>query len=487
MNKKKIVIFLFIILLSYLGLYQINKESLFIDEAESVVCAMQPLKELSGCVLPSGNLPSYYAILHFWIKIFGQSVFSIRFLSFIFYFISILLIFKLAKLLFDSYKVALVSSLIFLINTTNIYYAQEARVYSMNIFASLLSFIFLVKFFKKTKNSYLLFYVIITSFMVSLHFFNILIFLAQVFYIFTIYGWPRLRRFDKMMKKYILYMLPIVVLSLSCFFLLKCNIDQNNLKAAPATLIKGVVEPIINFAIKPPMELANETKIDYIQILGFLLSLILFSYGIYILLKKDKKVNECLLCVFWLFLPITILVSVSLIGSMLGYYGFGNFIRARYMLTSGIPYYMFMAYGILKIKNKYFLMVLLVTLSVISIVSLDHYYSLNKKSNWKKAFEYVNNRISADEVLVCTTDDVRPKIPVEFYIYKYYSQHPFQLINLKREGEKTDSLGINGGWQLGWNIPEPPQYIIERCWGNNFSVLFIKKIDNITVFHFRRK
>ena len=80
-------------------------------------------------------------------QIFGQSEFSIRFPALIFGVLSIFMIYKLGKVLFNL-EIGLLSALILAISPFHIHYSQEARPYSLLMVLSLISTYYFVKFIK---------------------------------------------------------------------------------------------------------------------------------------------------------------------------------------------------------------------------------------------------------------------------------------------------------------------------------------------------
>ncbi|MCG2711283.1 MAG: glycosyltransferase family 39 protein [Candidatus Omnitrophica bacterium] len=87
-------------------------------------------------------------MLHFWIKIFRISEFSLRFPSLIFSFLSIIAVFFLGKALFSK-KVGLLASIFMGISPFHLWYAQEARDYSMLLFWGTLSSYLLFRAIRK--------------------------------------------------------------------------------------------------------------------------------------------------------------------------------------------------------------------------------------------------------------------------------------------------------------------------------------------------
>lgn len=139
LENRKFVILFILILSFFLRLYHLGYHDFWYDEIFSVNYAHYPWA--------NWNAPLYWILLHFWIKIFGISEFSLRFPSLIFNFLSIILVFLLGKSLFNK-GVGIAASLFIGLSPFHLWYAQEARDYSMVLFFGTLSSYL---FFKATK------------------------------------------------------------------------------------------------------------------------------------------------------------------------------------------------------------------------------------------------------------------------------------------------------------------------------------------------
>lgn len=145
------------------------------DEAFSYIMAKKNLWEILFLSAKDFNPPLYYFVLRFWIYIFGSSEIALRSLSIIFYwatvyigflFLTDILKIKLKKTFFYTFFIAL--------NPLLIYYAFEARMYTMLAFFAGLSFYGL---YKKNSNLYIL------SSILGLytHYFMIFVLITQYF------------------------------------------------------------------------------------------------------------------------------------------------------------------------------------------------------------------------------------------------------------------------------------------------------------------
>ena len=147
-NKFKILNLSLIILLGIcLRLWCINKMGgLWIDEADSYYLAKAsfPFGILHNMMIKSYHTPLYFFILHFWMKLFSENDFNLRFLSALFGILTVPVMYFAGKEL-ESKKVGILAAFLTAINSFLIYYSQEVRIYSLLTFFVSLLILFLLK------------------------------------------------------------------------------------------------------------------------------------------------------------------------------------------------------------------------------------------------------------------------------------------------------------------------------------------------------
>jgi 4-amino-4-deoxy-L-arabinose transferase-like glycosyltransferase len=133
----------------------LGKESLWTDEAFSLSHAQQDtLPQLITAVEGrEAAPPGYYLTLHYWIPLFGSSAAAIRLLSVLFSILSLVTLFFITKEIKNT-KTALLATSFMAITMLEIVYAQEARLYALFGFLSLLSAFLFIKILKKNKIRY---------------------------------------------------------------------------------------------------------------------------------------------------------------------------------------------------------------------------------------------------------------------------------------------------------------------------------------------
>ena len=114
-----------------LRMYRLDHQALRGDEAFALLFARQPLVEmLPSLATTEPHPPLYYATLHLWISLLGQSEFAARFLSVLIGTLMVPMIYRLGATLCGA-KVGWLAGLLGAINPFLVWHNQDVRMYSM--------------------------------------------------------------------------------------------------------------------------------------------------------------------------------------------------------------------------------------------------------------------------------------------------------------------------------------------------------------------
>jgi len=141
-----IVIALLLITILGLGLrlYRLDGQSLWYDEGFSVYLARMDLAEITARTAADIQPPLYYYLLHGWIQFFGDDEWGLRSLSVLFGTLSIPLIYGVGWQLFRSRLAGVLAALLLAVSPLQVWYGQETRMYTLLVFLSLSSSLFLL-------------------------------------------------------------------------------------------------------------------------------------------------------------------------------------------------------------------------------------------------------------------------------------------------------------------------------------------------------
>ena len=184
-----VIIFSSIILLMgiviAISMYTLSSQSLRLDESQSLWQTTHSLSQMLYVVAQDVHVPLYHLILRSWQLVFGNDVTVNRYLSLIFYVLSIPLFYIFGALMY-SRRVALFATLIYSLSPMMNWYGNEIRMYSLLTLVTLINQYFFVKLFRDSttpKKSAWVGYTISALFGIYTHYFFFLTLATQaIFY-----------------------------------------------------------------------------------------------------------------------------------------------------------------------------------------------------------------------------------------------------------------------------------------------------------------
>lgn len=173
-----------------LRLFDLTKSSIWHDEGYTMWLIRYNIPEIIARTARDVHPPAYYLIAKPWTMIFGNSVFSIRFLSLLFSVGIIYLAYKIIEMLVSK-RAAFWTGMFIALSPFLIRFGQEARMYGVVAFFTTLATYYFVKFVKEKKNVYLVPYTLamIVAMYTQYYSFFVIISLWVIFAIYTPEFW----------------------------------------------------------------------------------------------------------------------------------------------------------------------------------------------------------------------------------------------------------------------------------------------------------
>ncbi len=165
-------------LLRFVGLGQ---ESIWLDEATSIIIARMNPSSVIAWAAGDIHPPLYYMALHFWLHL-GESEFAVRALSAVLGVLSIVVVYALASELFGR-RVGLLSALLLAVSPLHVGYSQETRMYVMVTTCSLLASYLILVALRRERMRYWLGYVLVSMLALYTHYFALFVLLFQNLFI----------------------------------------------------------------------------------------------------------------------------------------------------------------------------------------------------------------------------------------------------------------------------------------------------------------
>ena len=143
-NKERLIVFVIFLFCLSLRLAFITQKNLWFDEIFSWHLSQGSFLDITWGTSADIHPPFYYYLLKVWMLVFGDSVFSLRFLSAILTSSAVFLIHPISRKVLSAGE-SLIVIILFSISPLNLYYSQEARMAALNL---LLNVAALYYFFK---------------------------------------------------------------------------------------------------------------------------------------------------------------------------------------------------------------------------------------------------------------------------------------------------------------------------------------------------
>lgn len=381
---------MFTFLLKYSPLLYFT-QSLWRDEVFSIFVAERPIGMFIGKL--TFEPPFYYILLHFWMKLFGNSEIATRSLSFLGFILGTVVVIFWAEKHFKRHWLSWFLPLFFFFNPMLLYYAFEVRTYGWYIFFACSSMVsYLTKKWgwftiANVLGFYTHAYMVIVPFVETIH------------YLVThpkLFSKPTLARLwkDPMVKS-----LAIIALCISPWLLLigqaAAKLKQSWYFPVDIHLIRSVLGNLF---------IGYEGTPWYLWKLTEYLSLILLAFFLIALLKHDRR-NVNLLFFFMIFIPLSVVIGISFIKPL-----YVN----RYVIPVTIAELFLLASAIEAIPKPIWQRIAGFTLFIFIIGVNIWYPSQHPKGDSRKTMMHINALRREEDIVLATS-------PLIFFEAQYYS------------------------------------------------------------------
>lgn len=411
--------YLILIVLFAVGLriFNLGRNSLWTDEAGFMQFRMGgildslrfSLKRITMFNADMGTPAfSFFAVL--WSNLVSGE-FMLRLSAVIFGVMSVFLIYKLGKILFD-YKVGLISAYLIGISPFHIYYSQEFRMYSLITFLSIVSAIFLVKFLETERKVFLSGYVVSHILSIYFHITTFLVLFAQI--VFSIF-YLKINR--HLLKKWLWANLIIIILLLPEIFLIIRSVEKNSMNYFLSNTISTVSE-LGSISASIPFYTFKNFCVGYnaAASVWWPAALLFFALSIFAMVKTGNRMGlyMCLLCFL---APILIMYAIQ------------RFIYAdRFLIASSAFLYLIVGNGVFYFKKPLFV---LAVISILCFFSLANYYkgylpgnleqriAVHSKKSHREVAYYLLTHLQEGDAIFHT--QANTPLPLQYY-FNYFRE-----------------------------------------------------------------
>lgn len=434
MNWKYLFLLLIVFVGFFLRVHQLDSESLWVDEAFALKHAQQATvsEVITSVKSIEGTPPGYSLLLHYWIKVFGNSVFLVRLPSVIFGVLSIILMFALGRLLFNQ-NVALLSSFFLSTSMLQVLYSQEARLYSMFTFLTLLSAYSFAKWYKEFQYHYLLLYTLSILLAIYTNYLTIILIAIYtlIFFCEEKISWVLLRKWLLIHGIIGLFSLPLLHLILFQFKIINTGLSSSLInKGLPSFLAQlGIF-----FYVLPP----------------FLTLVLIVVY----LLEKKKIIPKIPFQNYPLFFPILLslwgLLYLFLTVKPFSLFGIPffrqpithSYFLIRHSLFFAPLVYLALASTMMNLKSKKVYLFCISFIIILNAIALTAYFHNPTKAQWKEAVNFITEQDKEPLILVDKGGESH-RFLVDYYEPQKQQLHPILLTwsgDRVNEGRKVNKI-----------------------------------------------
>ena len=391
--KSNKVIFLFLIIGSFLRLYHLNFQSPWLDEIHTLNEANPKLSfnEVHDALLiAEPHPPLYFFIMNVVFKIFGYSIFIARMVSAIIGIAGLYSIYLLGKELFSK-KVGIFAMILLSVNYFHIYYSQDARMYGLLFLTTTLSFYYLTRLIKIPTLKNTLIFGLVSTLMIYSHFFAVFTLFAQyiilLYYIIFPFNISRARFF----KYSLISGLMTILLYIPTYKLILKTTEMKSI-----------------WIQMPSLDVYTQFFKDFFgqseTVLFFIVPLIIF-YFIKLFGEnqnqkntinpiEDKNIFSFIVLFLWILITIIIpLIRTYTSLPMLVNRYFINILPAVLIMIS-------IALSMINNKTvKYGMISILFIFSLSDIIIVKKYYTQPNKSQFREASEFVKSNTKPNEII----------------------------------------------------------------------------------------
>jgi uncharacterized membrane protein len=301
--------------------FHVGARDICLDEPFTIFHAQDSL--INILKLPSQNEPTpplFMLLLHFWIKLFGISAQSVRFLPILFNALTVVIIYLIGKRFFNIWS-GITASALFIFSTLHFFFGADTRTYSMLSFATASSLYYILSIQRNPENRKFIIGLIVSNLILIYgHYFGLLVIFMQLLVAILFLNKKNVFRkiFTGLVITGVLY-IPMISILIKQFF-----VSKKGTWLSPPKSVDYIHE------LQWFLNSENSFKMMYF-ILGAGLILAIFSK------IKKEQVRDIFILFIWWFIPYSLMFIAS--------YKIPMFTN-RYILFNSIGFYLFIAVAI---------------------------------------------------------------------------------------------------------------------------------------------
>ena len=351
-----------------LRLFQLTRNSFWVDEGFSVSLASHSIKEIVIGTAMDQHPPLYYVLLHYWM-VFGRNMFVIRFLSAILGLAAIPLLYRFASSLLPLH-VALGATFLLVISPVHIQYSQEARLYILLFLSTLASTLLVWRLVEVPSRRFWLGYLFITLVALYTHYFSLFILIFQNLFLLMVSLWQRR---SELAGKGLLTQGALLLGFLPWVPTLMFQVTQHHLSWIPSPTLTSIRNTIcyLIFGLQGPSR-------SQVALVAITVGTVLLAIGFLVALREWR--NKGLFIASWFAIPSMTIVALST--------RYPLYQDKQFLITLA-PLLLLLALSISRMRIPVQAVSFLVLLSI-TLPSLHRYYFISQKQEWREVASYID-------------------------------------------------------------------------------------------------
>lgn len=452
-----------------LRLYGLSAESVWLDEATSILLGQEDIASMVRATAQDIHPPLYYGLLHFWMCLLGTSEFAARALSVCIGLTSIAVIYQLGRRLFGE-QTGVVAAILLAVSPLHVWYSQETRMYALVALWTMAGSFWLWRALRRRRAPYWIAYAACMALGLYTHYHALFVLLFQA--CFMVIWWLLSSREKRLARDWLLAEVGIALLFLPWVPVLLEQIARGGgswiAKGIFFFYDRAILDMLILFSVGSVRQWYPiwVRRSAYVLFAG---SLVLATMAA---LRKWRQQPRSQGSMAYLFTGMYLVVSL---GAVWLVSQFKPMYARRYLLPFLPPYLLLIAAGSREIPWRVWRTALLFGLAAVCLtgVALAAYYP--QKDDWRTIARYVLREAQPTDVVVLSP-------PWNYKPFDYYAHGQLTLyrrlpVPVPEEEDCTSLLGeaMEGHGRL-WLIWPPGHYAdplasIPGCLSSRFPLL----------------
>jgi mannosyltransferase len=422
-----------VVLGTFLRLYHLGFNSLWLDEISTYKYSIGSFTDMWGMMATGTDYspPLFFFMEHFILQVFGVSEWAMRLLPAIFSILTIPVMYLVGKEFEDKY-VGLITAAIFTFSPFLIYYAQDARPYSVAMFFVTVMFLFYLKATKSGDARDWVVFGVFAALGFWTHYYTLVITVALLGYT-ILRGIPDIKKILENIKETIIPVGALLLLT-SPLIIALVPVYMQRVASAPTYGIQGT--GIVYETIKQMSYFSDIAAMLFI--IGWLIAIVFLVFDF-----KEREKGVLLLWVMTVMFIISIFMSYKL--PMLPRYLI--FLMVPFSLGISTVYYLLRNVIPATINPTKIVVAVITIFAVIAVPYYLGYYQSYSKEDWKGiAKDLENTTIPGDMV-------VNVPLYIGYPLDFYYNSSMDQTI-------ETGVMGVDGLDPIRKNSSQSVYYIL---------------------------